>query len=169
MFYSIRNYAEQYFENIDRIKFNGKTGDFYYDDNNYNLKTLNEIDELGIRIKPIKNSLDRFEFELLLEIVQRNENGINFEYISPLMFRMANKKAQLLKIFESSEGELENNIFEDKNVCVIQLGNVNKEMKEIIPSLISNILYDNKTESKGENDVNSILNIVIDEAHNLLT
>lgn len=128
MFYSIRNYAEQYFENIDRIKFNGKTGDFYYDDNNYNLKTLNEIDELGIRIKPIKNSLDRFEFELLLEIVQRNENGINFEYISPLMFRMANKKAQLLKIFESSEGELENNIFEDKNVCVIQLVNVNKEM-----------------------------------------
>ena len=169
MFYSIRNYAEQYFENIDRIKFNGKTGDFYYDDNNYNLKTLNEIDELGIRIKPIKNSLDRFEFELLLEIVQRNENGINFEYISPLMFRMANKKAQLLKIFESSEGELENNIFKDKNVCVIQLGNVNKEMKEIIPSLISNILYDNKTESKGENDVNSILNIVIDEAHNLLS
>ena len=54
MFYSIRNYAEQYFENIDRIKFNGKTGDFYYDDNNYNLKTLNEINELGIRIKPIK-------------------------------------------------------------------------------------------------------------------
>ena len=132
-------------------------------------KTTHEIDELGIRIKPIKNSLDRFEFELLLEIVQRNENGINFEYISPLMFRMANKKAQLLKIFESSEGELENNIFEDKNVCVIQLGNVNKEMKEIIPSLISNILYDNKTESKGENDVNSILNIVIDEAHNLLS
>lgn len=42
-------------------------------------------------------------------------------------------------------------------------------MKEIIPSLISNILYDNKTESKGENDVNSILNIVIDEAHNLLS
>ena len=169
MFYSIRNYAEQYFENIDRIKFNGKTGEFYYDNNNYNLKSLEDIDKLGIRIKPIENSLDRFEFELLLEIVQRNENGINFEYISPLMFRMANKKLQLLKIFESSTEELENGIFENKNICVIQLGNVNKEMKEVIPSLISNILYDNKTESKGNNEVKSILNIVIDEAHNLLT
>lgn len=29
--------------------------------------------------------------------------------------------------------------------------------------------YDNKTESKGENDVNSILNIVIDEVHSLLS
>ncbi len=169
MFYSIRNYAEQYFENIDRIKFNGKTGEFYYDNNNYNLKSLEDIDKLGIRIKPIENSLDRFEFELLLEIVQRNENGINFEYISPLMFRMANKKLQLLKIFESSTEELENGIFENKNICVIQLGNVNKEMKEVIPSLISNILYDNKTESKGNNEVKSILNIVIDEAHNLLS
>ena len=169
MFYSIRNYAEQYFENIDRIKFNGKTGEFYYDNNNYNLKSLEDIDKLGIRIKPIENSLDRFEFELLLEIVQRNENGINFEYISPLMFRMANKKLQLLKIFKSSTEELENGIFENKNICVIQLGNVNKEMKEVIPSLISNILYDNKTESKGNTEVKSILNIVIDEAHNLLS
>lgn len=169
MFYSIRNYAEQYFENIDRIKFNGRTGDFYYDDNNYNLKTIEDIDKLGIRIKPIENSLDRFEFELLLEIVQRNENGINFEYISPLMFRMANKKLQLLKIFESSTEDLENGIFDNKNICVIQLGNVNKEMKEVIPSLVSNILYDNKTESKGNDEVKSILNIVIDEAHNLLS
>lgn len=169
MFYSIRNHAEQYFENIDRIKFNGRTGDFYYDNNNYNLKTMEDIDKLGIKIKTIENSLDRFEFELLLEIVQRNENGINFEYISPLMFRMANKKLQLLKIFESSTEDLEKSIFDSKNICVIQLGNVNKEMKEVIPSLISNILYDNKTESKGNNDVKSILNIVIDEAHNLLS
>lgn len=169
MFYSIRNYAEQYFENIDRIKFNGRTGDFYYDNDNYNLKTMEDIDKLGIRIKTIENSLDRFEFELLLEIVQRNENGINFEYISPLMFRMANKKLQLLKIFESSTKDLEKSIFDNKNICVIQLGNVNKEMKEVIPSLISNVLYDNKTESKGNDDVKSILNIVIDEAHNLLS
>ncbi|MCI8272816.1 MAG: ATP-binding protein [Clostridia bacterium] len=169
MFYSIRNYAEQYFENIDRVKFNGRTGDFYYDIDNYNLKTMGDIDKLDIKVKPIQNSLDRFEFELLLEIVQRNENGINFEYISPLMFRMANKKLQLLKIFESSTEKIEDSIFEDKNICVIQLGNVNKEMKEVIPSLISNILYDNKTESKGNSEVKSILNIVIDEAHNLLS
>lgn len=169
MFYSIRNYAEQYFENIDRIKFNGRTGDFYYDRDNYNLKTMEDIDKLDIKVKPIQNSLDRFEFELLLEIVQRNENGINFEYISPLMFRMANKKLQLLKIFDSSTEKIEDSIFEDTNICVIQLGNVNKEMKEVIPSLISNILYDNKTESKGNSEVKSILNIVIDEAHNLLS
>lgn len=169
MFYSIRNYAEQYFENIDRVKFNGRTGDFYYDIDNYNLKTMEDIDKLDIKVKTIQNSLDRFEFELLLEIVQRNENGINFEYISPLMFRMANKKLQLLKIFESSTEKIEDSIFEDKNICVIQLGNVNKEMKEVIPSLISNILYDNKTESKGNSEVKSILNIVIDEAHNLLS
>ena len=114
MFYSIRNYAEQYFENIDRVKFNGRTGDFYYDIDNYNLKTMEDIDKLDIKVKTIQNSLDRFEFELLLEIVQRNENGINFEYISPLMFRMANKKLQLLKIFESSTEKIEDSILKIK-------------------------------------------------------
>ena len=129
---------------------------------------MQDIDRLGITLKDIDNSLDRFEFELLMEIVQRNENGINFEFISPLIYRMISKKKQLLKVLENAEGDFESALFDSKNISVIQLGNVNKEIKEIIPSLISNMIYDIKVENKGDTEVDSIINIVIDEAHNLL-
>lgn len=166
IFYTIRTYAGQYFDNIDQISFNSTTNGFYA--NGRYLNTMSDIEQLGIKLKNIDNSLDRFEFELLMEIVQRNENGINFEFISPLIFRMANKKKQLLKVLKNSEGEFENDLFEDKNICIIQIGSVNKEIKEVIPSLISNMIYDIKVENKGNLEVDSIINIVIDEAHNLL-
>ena len=166
IFYTIRTYAGQYFNNIDQISFNSTTNGFNVNGNYIN--NMQDIDRIGITLKDINNSLDRFEFELLMEIVQRNENGINFEFISPLIYRMISKKKQLLKVLENAEEDFESAIFDNKNISVIQLGNVNKEIKEIIPSLISNMIYDIKVENKGDTEVDSIINIVIDEAHNLL-
>lgn len=166
IFYTIRTYAGQYFNNIERISFNSTSNGFHVDGNYIN--SMPDIDRIGITLKDINNPLDRFEFELLMEIAQRNENGINFEFISPLIYRMISKKKQLLKVLENSEDDFERAIFDDKNISIIQLGNVNKEIKEIIPSLISNMIYDIKVENKGDTEVDSIINIVIDEAHNLL-
>lgn len=166
IFYTIRTYAGQYFENIDQIAFNSTSNGFNV--NGRYINTMDEINSLGIVLKDINNSLDRFEFELLMEIVQRNDNGINFEFISPLIYRMINKKKQLLKVFNDVEDNFENAIFDNKNISIIQLGNVNKEIKEVLPSLISNMIYDIKVENKGNDKVDSIINIVIDEAHNLL-
>lgn len=53
-------------------------------------------------------------------------------------------------------------------VCVIQLGRVNHEVREMLPSLLSNIFFDARIELRNNTKIDNILNIVIDEAHNLL-
>ena len=87
----------------------------------------------------------------------------------PLASRAQKLISDFKKIFDFS------NKFKDifdkkqKNIAVIQLANVNKDMKEIIPSIIAtnlfNILQKNKEE---KNSVTQIVTIVIDEAHNIL-
>ena len=170
MFFSLRTYLYQYYSNIDDIKFNKTTGSFYFYNNGSNIYIRNENDISSITLNIDDNELNRFEFELLLEIIKRSESGINFEYISPLIHRMANKKKELEKVFinNTTEEVFENILFDNKQVCVIQLGRVNREVREMLPSLLSNIFLDARIELRNSTKIDNILNIVIDEAHNLL-
>jgi len=52
---------------------------------------------------------------------------------------------------------------------VIQLSNVNKDMKQIVPAVLANRCFEEQIEEKNYfGGVSGIVNIVIDEAHNLL-
>lgn len=170
MFFSLRTYLHQYYSNIDDIRFNKTTGSFYFYNNGSNIYIRNESDISSISLNIDNNELNRFEFELLLEIIKRSESGINFEYISPLIHRMANKKKELEKVFinNTTEEVFEKILFDNKQVCVIQLGRVNREVREMLPSLLSNIFLDARIELRNSTKIDNILNIVIDEAHNLL-
>src|SRR5690606_4227108 len=65
------------------------------------------------------------------------------------------------KIFDpGAEGDLF-----ASNVLVIALGNVNLEMKKTIPLLLAKRIYDEHKRIAG----NRTLNIIIDEAHNILS
>ena len=69
-------------------------------------------------------------------------------------------------LFRSEEFE---DIFDNKSVCIVQLSNVNKDMKEIVPSIITNNIYRRLVDTKEEEGkIKQIINIVIDEAHNIL-
>ena len=170
MFFSLRTYLYQYYSNIDDIKYNKTTSSFYFYNNGSNIYIKNENNISSISLNIDDNELNRFEFELLLEIIKRSESGINFEYISPLIHRMANKKKELEKVFvnNTTEEVFENILFDNKQVCVIQLGRVNREVREMLPSLLSNIFLDARIELRNSTKIDNILNIVIDEAHNLL-
>jgi hypothetical protein len=78
--------------------------------------------------------------------------------------------ADFKKVFDFSvTDDSKNIIFDKKNVCVVQLGDVNKDMKEIVPSLIANKIFDSLADKRDEKDeIVQIINIVVDEAHNLL-
>lgn len=41
-------------------------------------------------------------------------------------------------------------------------------MKEIVPSIITNNIINRLVETKGEGDIKQVINIVVDEAHNIL-
>lgn len=84
---------------------------------------------------------------------------LNSEHISPLLKRL--KKIEdidkVLKIDDSVSS---------KNINVISLKNVNTEMKKILPLLICKQIYD---QQKQLQDKSSYLNIIVDEAHNVLS
>lgn len=169
IFFAIRQYGSDYIKGLNNFIYNSTTNTFIYGVNNY-INTLNDLPPDCIKIEIPDNWLDRFELELILEIAQRSESGINFEYISPLMSRMASKKKDLRKVFkEVNIDDFCDNWFDDKSLSVIELANVNKDIRMIVPSLMSGIIYDKMVDEKGKDEVKSIINIVIDEAHNLLS
>lgn len=104
--------------------------------------------------------LSRIQLKILLTYYHEIAQGYsNQEHIKPLIGRMFNKFYNLSKIIDITEGDLTHNI------SVISLKQVNLEMKKVLPLIICKQLYD---EQKGK-DGDCSLNIVIDEAHNVLS
>lgn len=89
-------------------------------------------------------------------LVNRAQN----EHIAPAINKLKSKQADIRRIFDPTAG----NIF-DKNVVIIALGDTNIEMKKTIPLLLSKRIYEEHKRSGG----GKTLNIVIDEAHNILS
>lgn len=89
-------------------------------------------------------------------------NRANNEHIAPVINRLKSKCEDIKKVINISEC---NDIWNDSNFLVVDLKHVNIEMKKIIPLLISKYLYDEHKKFEE----NKILNIIIDEAHNILS
>lgn len=89
-------------------------------------------------------------------------NRANNEHIAPVINRLKSKCEDIQKVIDITE---DNDIWNDSNFIVIDLKHVNIEIKKILPLLISKYIYDEH--KKLEN--NKILNIIIDEAHNILS
>lgn len=86
------------------------------------------------------------------------------EHIAPAINKLRQSEKDISRVFNSS-----NNITDfwgDSNLVVIDFSNVNTDTKKRIPLLLSNKLYN---EHKGARKTKSYLNIVIDEAHNILS
>lgn len=82
------------------------------------------------------------------------------EHIAPVIHRLKSKQADIRRIFDTAGGLLFTN-----NVVVVSLSDVNLDMKKTIPLLlIRKIYHDHKQAGAGKS-----LNIIVDEAHNILS
>lgn len=88
-------------------------------------------------------------------------NRAQNEHIAPVINRLKAKKTDIDKIFDLGTDAT----FWESNVVVVSLTDVNLEMKKTLPLLLAKKLY---TEQK-ENGQGKSLNLVIDEAHNILS
>lgn len=88
-------------------------------------------------------------------------NRAQNEHIAPAINKLKSKQADIRKIFDANPA---GNLFES-NIVVIALGDVNLEMKKTIPLLIAKKVY----EDHKRLGPNRSLNMVIDEAHNILS
>lgn len=88
-------------------------------------------------------------------------NRAQNEHIAPVINKLKSKQSDIRKIFNPAAHD---NLF-TSNVVVVSLNDVNLEMKKTIPLLICKKVYqDHKVSGYGKS-----LNIVIDEAHNILS
>lgn len=170
LFFAIRFRLNEYIKNINNINWHSNALNFYYskDDGTRIFNNSSDFDSIvlnNIQINLPAEPLDRFKFELCFSIIRECEHGVNFEFLLPLLTRAEKIFNDLKKVFDFEDNS---DIFENKNLAIIQLGNVNNDMTMIVPSLISSVIFRRQLEKKQGEEIKSIINIVLDEAHNIL-
>lgn len=86
------------------------------------------------------------------------------EHIAPAINKLRSNEKNIEKIFDFT-GQI-GSFWNNSNVVVINLCNVNTDMKKLIPLLLTNKLYRDYKEKREDH---SYLNIIVDEAHNILS
>ena len=177
----VRNLAEIGFlliksnKNIDDFLFNVNSRSFYIRVNNVDcyhndnpsgnqINIINIYFEIKVTDSYKKNELNKFKFKILDQYYFEILNGYsNDEHIRPLIGRLHKRFNMIEKVFSFDKS---NDI--EKEIKIINLKNVNLEVKKIIPLIICKYYYDEQKEKRDSNEDNS-LHIIIDEAHNILS
>ena len=91
------------------------------------------------------------------------DNRAMNEHISPAINKLKSMVKDIGRLIDFSDGDFWNG----NNIVVINLNDVNQDSKKMIPLLLCNYLY-KEHKTKKEEDL-TYLNIIIDEAHNILS
>lgn len=99
-----------------------------------------------------------FLYLQLIEDIQSNR--AQNEHIAPAVNKLKSKRKDIDKLFDTQIGAN----FWQSNIIVVNLNDVNLEMRKTIPLLLSKKVYSDHKNEQGKS-----LNIIIDEAHNILS
>ncbi len=161
-------------KNIDDIKYHGNDNCSFYHfiSGTKRYADLYETDFIGpggyfnTRILSGLSDFQRIQFKILDQYYYEVLNGYaNQEHISPLIGRLKKRFDMLSRVFCIKQPD-SNKL--DSNIQVVDLKNVNLEIKKVVPLLICKTTYDEQ-KSLRDSDKNNSLNIIIDEAHNILS
>lgn len=168
LFRAIRFQMDDFIEGLEPLAWHSIYSKFYYKEENGNwvFSDQDGFDEKlnNIRVTIPDNGIKKFLFKIYMAAALHIGYGTQYDFISPMLRRAEKLAKDFDKVFSYDV----NDVFADKNIVVIQLANVNNDMKQLIPSIISNHCFKKQVVEKDNSDIKSVLNIVIDEAHNLL-
>lgn len=119
-------------------------------------KRVDEYNEDDI----LTNIINFLYIQLIYDVL--SSRAVN-EHIAPVINRLKSKQKDIHKIFEISENA---SIWNQSNIAIIDMKNINLEMKKIVPLLISKYIYEEHKKGSSES---KFVNIIIDEAHNILS
>lgn len=108
----------------------------------------------------LKNFIDIMYLRLIYDVL--DNRAVN-EHIAPAIQKLKSAEKDIDKVLAFTENA---DMWANNNVVVIDLSDVNIDTKKRIPLLISNKLY---SEHKKQGRNNGHLNIIVDEAHNILS
>jgi len=156
------------------LKYNNTTHNFYYQRPGQQIIYSNQeaflTDVISNKIDSLHIDTDDVSEieEICLQIVIQYYDDIirgfsNKEHLAPLIKRMDKRIDDLRKVIEIRDSE---DIEDNKNITIVSFKDVNLTIRKILPLLLCKQLYNEK---KTKNDESTYLNIIIDEAHNVLS
>ena len=125
------------------------------------LDIYKQVDEFSFSNNFIKKFICIMYMRLIYDML--GNRAMN-EHIAPAINKLKSNEKNIEKVFDFSSKI--NSFWEKSNIVVINLCKVNTDMKKLIPLLLTNKLYN---EYKKKRDNKSYLNIIVDEAHNILS
>lgn len=137
----------------------------------YENKFLEDVSKIKetLLFKSVNNTdlniseLDQFFIFLLLQLINDlYRYKVQVDHIIPVINRFKAKQKSIESIFEIKEGA---DLWNDKSIVVINLLNVNLDMRKTIPLLLAKNIYSKHKKESNEKS----LSIIIDEAHNILS
>jgi hypothetical protein len=127
-----------------------------------NLIIYKQVDAFAFSDNFIHKFIKIMYVQLIYDVL--NNRAMN-EHIAPAINKLKSIEADIEKLYDFSEENTD--FWKDNNIVVVNLSNVNLESKKIIPMLLAHKLY-KEHKAKKEEDL-SYLNIIVDEAHNILS
>ena len=127
----------------------------------YELPIYRQVDLFSFGENFIKNFIKIMYLRLIYDMLS---NRAMNEHIAPAINKLKSNEKNIEKVFDFTEKL--GSFWSDSNIVIINLCNVNTDMKKLIPLLLTNKLYRNYKENRKDN---GYLNIIVDEAHNILS
>lgn len=124
------------------------------------LTIAKKVQEFHFSANPLTNFIYIMYMRLIYDVL---ENRALNEHIAPAIHKLQSAEKDIDKVLSFGGNEC---FWGDSNIVVVDLSDVNVDMKKRVPLLISNKLYN---EHKKEGRARSHLNIIVDEAHNILS
>ena len=90
------------------------------------------------------------------------------EHIAPAINKLKSNEKNIEKVFRFGNANA-TSFWNDSNVVIINLNDVNTDTKKLIPLLLTNKLYSDYKGKRGQDKNDEYLNIIVDEAHNILS
>lgn len=128
-----------------------------------NLPLYKSADDYNFSDNFIAEFIDYMYLQLILDV---NSNRAINEYIAPAINKLRGTQKSFDKIFNITNDE-NDNLFDKSSFVVIDMNSCNTEMKKLVPLIISLEVYRKQKEKKA--GAKESLNIIIDEAHNILS
>ena len=134
------------------------------DDEIHSTDLYTNVDSYEFPNNVVSKLIDFLYLQIVYDIY--NDKAQN-EHIAPAINKLKSKQKDIEKVFDTSTQQ--NSLFDStKNFVTINLNDVNIEMKKTKHMLVVKKLYEEQKE-KYKQSHTSYLNIVVDEAHNILS
>lgn len=122
-----------------------------------------QVNNYACKSDLLSNIIDFLYLQLIHDVLS---NRAQNEHIAPVINKLKSAQKDIKKLLSFSSNN--NNFWDEYNCVVVNLNDVNLDMKKIIPLLLSKNIYEEQKKLR-QTDEAYYLNIIIDEAHNILS